>query len=206
VVDLLLLALLPRLTDNRAGMADRENVPDASRREFVRVSLLVGLGAACAGAGVIPLLSQRSAAVGAPVPLISLETIAAAAGDLEALATPGKQVALEVTLTRRDAWRNITRAQTVYLSRVKPGSTADCFAALSPICPHAGCAVVYKEGAFACPCHDAKFDAKGARKAGPSPRDLDSLTLSIAPIDGKPWLHLTWQDFITGIEQRIART
>lgn len=187
-------------------MADRDNAPDASRREFVRVSLLVGLGAACAGAGVIPLLSQRSATAGAPVPLLSMEAIAAATGDLEALGTTGKHVALGFTLTRRDAWRNISRAQTVYLSRVKTGSTADCFVALSPICPHAGCAVGLREGAFVCPCHNAKFDAKGARTDGPAPRDLDPLQLSIADYDGKPWLHLTWQDFITGIEQRVART
>ncbi len=187
-------------------MSERDNAPDSSRREFVRVSLLVGLGAACAGAGVIPLLSQSSASAGAPVPLLSMEAIAAATGDLEALGTAGKHVALEITLTRRDAWRNISRAQTVFLSRVKQGATADCFAALSPICPHAGCSVEHKEGAFVCPCHDAKFDAKGARKDGPTPRGLDPLTLSIAALEGKPWLHLTWQDFITGIEQRVART
>jgi Rieske Fe-S protein len=77
---------------------------------------------------------------------------------------------------------------------------------LSPICPHAGCSVEQKENTFVCPCHDAKFDAKGARKEGPAPRDLDPLTLSVANIDGKPWLHVTWQDFVTGTEERVART
>lgn len=184
-------------------MADKDNAPDSSRREFVRVSLLVGLGAACAGAGVLPLLSQANASAGAPIPLLPLEEVKTEVW--EALSEVGKPVALEITLTRRDAWRNISRAQTVYLSRVKQGATADCFMALSPICPHAGCSVEHKEGAFVCPCHSAKFDAKGARKEGPAPRDLDPLTLSVANKDGKPWLHLTWQDFITGLEQRVAR-
>lgn len=187
-------------------MSEKDNSPDSSRREFVRVSLLVGLGACCAGAGVLPVLSQGSAAISAPVPLLSMEAIGAASGELETLGTVGKHLALDITLTRRDAWRNISRAQAIFLSRVKAGSTADCFKALSPICPHAGCSVEQKEGAFVCPCHEAKFDAKGARKDGPAPRDLDPLTLSVANIDRKPWLHVTWQDFITGIEQRVART
>ena len=186
-------------------MADKDNAPDNSRREFVRVSLLVGLGAACAAAGLMPVLSKGSVAAGAPIPLAPMEALGAG-GAFEKLAKAGETLVLNITLTRRDAGRNVQRAQTVFLSRVKEGATADCFLALSPICPHAGCTVEHEEGKFSCPCHDAKFDAKGARKEGPSPRDLDPLPLSVANKDGKPWLHLTWQDFVIGIEQRIARS
>ena len=187
-------------------MAERDNAPDSSRREFVRVSLLVGLGATCASAGIFPLISQSSMSSSEPIALAPMEALSLAEGEFEPLSKPGGFIALDITLMRRDAGLNVQRAQTVYLSRTKPGQTADCFLALSPVCPHAGCTVEFKNGAFGCPCHNASFDAKGVRKKGPSPRDLDPLELSVATREGKPWLHLAWRDYVIGIEQRVARS
>ncbi|CAG0978813.1 menaquinol-cytochrome c reductase iron-sulfur subunit [Planctomycetaceae bacterium] len=187
-------------------MSGKDNTPDSSRREFVRVSLLVGLGAACAAAGSVPLFSQVTSLAGAPIALAPIDALSQAEGEFEPLSKPGRFIALNITLMRRDAGLNVQRAQTVYLSRTKSGQTADCFLAFSPVCPHAGCTVEYKDNAFGCPCHNASFDAKGARVKGPSPRDLDPLELSVAPRDGKPWLHLAWRDYVTGIEQRVARS
>lgn len=187
-------------------MPGQDDALDNSRREFVRVSLLVGLGAACAAAGVAPLLSSSPANTPLTIPVAPIESLVEGAGEFEALAKVGATLALDITLVRRDAGRNVRRAQTVFLSRVKEGASADCFLALSPICPHAGCTIERKEGGYACPCHAAKFGQDGKRLDGPSPRDLDPLPLSVANHEGKPWLHLTWHDFVIGIEHRVARS
>ncbi len=52
---------------------------------------------------------------------------------------------------------------------------------LSAVCPHEGCAVVWRaeENGFLCPCHDSRFDAAGARTTGPAPRGLDQLPTQI---------------------------
>lgn len=56
---------------------------------------------------------------------------------------------------------------------------------LSPICPHAGCEVLWEQAAkrFSCPCHESYFAADGARLSGPAPRGLDSLPVRVQ--DGK---------------------
>ena len=56
---------------------------------------------------------------------------------------------------------------------------------VSPICPHAGCEVLWEQSAnrFSCPCHDSFFAADGARISGPSPRGLDTLPSRVQ--DGK---------------------
>jgi Rieske Fe-S protein len=48
---------------------------------------------------------------------------------------------------------------------------------VSPVCPHAGCEVLWEQPAnrFACPCHESYFAADGSRISGPSPRGLDAL-------------------------------
>ena len=52
---------------------------------------------------------------------------------------------------------------------------------LSAVCPHEGCAVVWRaEGqGFLCPCHDSRFDAGGARTSGPAARGLDALPTQV---------------------------
>jgi Rieske Fe-S protein len=185
-------------------MAEPVSNSDNSRREFLRFSLLLGAGAACAGAGAT-LLSRGTSAPQSPVPVASLVELEDESGRFAPLAKPGKPFAVEIQLTRRDGWRVRTRPQSVYLQRVKAGSSADCFKALSPVCPHAGCSVTFGEKEFTCPCHKAKFEAGGKRQEGPAPRDLDALALSVANIDGKPWLHVAWQDFAPGLEAQVPR-
>ena len=48
---------------------------------------------------------------------------------------------------------------------------------VSPVCPHAGCEVLWEQAAnrFSCPCHESYFAADGSRISGPSPRGLDAL-------------------------------
>jgi menaquinol-cytochrome c reductase iron-sulfur subunit len=56
---------------------------------------------------------------------------------------------------------------------------------LSPICPHAGCEVLWEQSMnrFSCPCHESYFTADGSRISGPSQRGLDALPTRVQ--DGK---------------------
>ncbi len=57
--------------------------------------------------------------------------------------------------------------------------------ALSAICTHLDCVVVWDEPTqqIKCPCHAAFFDSNGAVLSGPAPRPLPSYPINI--IDGK---------------------
>ncbi len=57
--------------------------------------------------------------------------------------------------------------------------------ALSSVCTHLGCvAGRSKDGTFKCPCHGSVFDVAGKVVAGPAPKRLNPLELSLAP-DGQ---------------------
>jgi cytochrome b6-f complex iron-sulfur subunit len=57
--------------------------------------------------------------------------------------------------------------------------------AISAVCTHLGCTVAAPEGGgFYCPCHGSRFAPSGAVIAGPAPRPLNHLALSLAP-DGQ---------------------
>jgi Rieske Fe-S protein len=52
--------------------------------------------------------------------------------------------------------------------------------AFSSVCPHLGCAVLWKKesGRLECPCHDGAFDVRSGRVlAGPPPRPLTRIRL-----------------------------
>jgi thiosulfate dehydrogenase [quinone] large subunit len=55
------------------------------------------------------------------------------------------------------------------------------FTAYNAICPHQGCTVDFVSAAdgFACPCHQSRFDARGERIAGPAPRGLTSIAVTV---------------------------
>lgn len=63
-------------------------------------------------------------------------------------------------------------------------SNADGFHAISQICTHLGCLVSRTEAGFQCPCHGSKFNAIGQVTAGPAPRPLPWLELSLS-VDGQ---------------------
>jgi menaquinol-cytochrome c reductase iron-sulfur subunit len=64
-------------------------------------------------------------------------------------------------------------------------STGGELYAISAICTHLGCTVAAQEGGgFYCPCHGSRFGPGGAVIAGPAPRALTHLALSLSP-DGQ---------------------
>ncbi len=64
-------------------------------------------------------------------------------------------------------------------------SDASGLYAVSAVCTHLGCIVTRAEdGTYYCPCHGSKFDTAGKVTAGPAPKPLIYLALSLAP-DGQ---------------------
>ena len=72
------------------------------------------------------------------------------------------------------------------------------FYCMSAVCTHLGCMVQYvgKEESepvttnkprvgFSCPCHGSQFSLDGAVVAGPAPKNLPWLALSVSPDDGQ---------------------
>ena len=53
--------------------------------------------------------------------------------------------------------------------------------ALSAICTHLGCSVLWveSENGFHCPCHGAQFDREGINGEGPAPSPLPRLDISL---------------------------
>ncbi len=118
-------------------------------------------------------------------------------GAIDAL-PDGKPVRVPVVAARlRDAWvaLNGVTLGAVWLTR--RGTEV---AALSTVCPHAGCAVDWDPAAknFACPCHDSVFAADGARLSGPAPRAMDRLDCAID--NGR--VRVTWRRFRPGVPSK----
>lgn len=64
-------------------------------------------------------------------------------------------------------------------------SEQDGLYAVSAVCTHLGCIVArQEEQGFYCPCHGSRFDPQGNVVAGPAPRPLLYLELTLSP-DGQ---------------------
>jgi len=59
--------------------------------------------------------------------------------------------------------------ETINITRMRRGGSADDFIALSSTCPHLGCQVRWEEqqSRFFCPCHNGVFDPSGRATGGP---------------------------------------
>lgn len=62
-------------------------------------------------------------------------------------------------------------------------TTADGYAALSPICTHRGCTVDINGPRLVCPCHGSTYDREGRVLKGPAQRPLQRYTVTRAGDD-----------------------
>jgi Rieske Fe-S protein len=62
----------------------------------------------------------------------------------------------------------------IYVVRAAAG-----FYALSSVCTHLGCMTRYEAGQIACPCHGSRFTLDGRVHAGPAPRPLPRLQITV---------------------------
>ncbi|MFN0053163.1 MAG: ubiquinol-cytochrome c reductase iron-sulfur subunit [Planctomycetales bacterium] len=78
--------------------------------------------------------------------------------------------------------------------------------AFSVSCPHLGCPVDHlaAEKKFYCPCHEATFDDEGRTISGPPQRGLDRLETSLETVDGEEWVHLVFERFEPGVQEKIS--
>jgi len=157
-------------------MSEPHSAPTTTRRGFLG-TLTVLLGGAIAALASVPVLgsllsplrsAQPLAAAEPPIPVGSINDFV--------VGTPRR---VELIRSVTDAWSR-SEASTIgaaWLTRNADNS----FTAFSTICPHLGCGVNLDKprGHFACPCHTSAFSMDGKRLEGPSPRDMDKLTVEV---------------------------
>ncbi|MDO3380149.1 ubiquinol-cytochrome c reductase iron-sulfur subunit [Geoalkalibacter halelectricus] len=130
---------------------------DINRRRVLLGTLLGGLGAVLAAAGVYPVWRF--------------------------LAPPATDEALDQVTLFRDqvplggAHFFNFRGRPAVIIQMRPGD----FTAFSAVCTHLGCVVQWQaaEQRFLCPCHAGLFSADGAVIGGPPPRPLERLAVSL---------------------------
>ena len=119
-----------------------------------------------------------------------------------------------VVATKTDVWNKIPAARigAVYLRR-----DGDKISALNVSCPHAGCAVDFRDdlppnpqglpvqnGYYFCPCHNSSFSLDGGikDKKSPAKRPLDSLEVEIRGEE----VFVKYQNFIADKSEKVPVT
>ena len=153
------------------------------------IATVVGVAVAVPAAAFLTFPTRRRTISGADEPLD--------VGKLDAL-PEDKPVRMTVKAPkRRDAWTAFSDVTLGGCWLVRKG---DSVRALSTVCPHAGCAVDWDEGAsaFVCPCHDSRFALDGERQSGPSPRAMDTLDVDVK--EGR--VAVAWRRFKTATPKK----
>jgi menaquinol-cytochrome c reductase iron-sulfur subunit len=168
-----------------------QKAADMSRRSFVAsfVGAFAGLVATVIGAPMLKYILY-------PVQTVSAARKWTEVGDVSEFDKLDAPVTKTIALTQRDGWREVVTPQPVYVTRTAEGKLQ----ILSPICPHLGCSVAWRENQnkFVCPCHGGQFDADGKHLSGPPPRGLDTLDVQVK--DGK--LQVQFQYFRSNVPDR----
>ncbi len=135
--------------------ADAAKTPAITRRDFCVAAGLAACALAASGAGVVLVDFLRPRVLFEPPTAFS-------AGPPEAI-----EVGSVVT--------NVE--QRVYVIRLAEG-----FRALSAVCTHLGCITRFQpdRNIIACPCHGSQFTLVGDVVAGPAPRPLRWLQMSLS--------------------------
>jgi len=129
--------------------------PPATRRDF--------LGLAAAWSAVVAFVMAMLGAMRLPMPSIFPES--------------NSRVKLGRPSAFAEGSSTYFSKQRIWLFRGTEG-----FYAISAVCTHLGCiALRTEEGHYDCPCHGSKFDEKGNLLAGPAPKALVWVELSVSP-------------------------
>jgi Rieske Fe-S protein len=169
----------------------------APRREFLKASACVALGACALAApigAVVVVLAHPLHARGIPLP-VKLTT-------LTALPLNGPPRLFQVVTERRDAWTRFPRTRSVPSFSAAIGERE--VIAFNSACPHLGCSVEFRpeRDSFYCPCHDSEFARTGeVRGVSPSRRGLDTLRVEIRD-EHDVWVY--FENFKTGIAEKVS--
>jgi menaquinol-cytochrome c reductase iron-sulfur subunit len=167
--------------EQNTGNAGQEG--QLSRRSFF--GALLGIGTVGVGALlVVPVMRY----VLYPVYAKSDQSDWSLVGPMEDFADLDQPIRKKITFSRRDGWREVVSAQSVYVTRGADGQLI----VLSAICPHLGCSVGWQKNndIFYCPCHGGRYKPDGAHISGPPPRGMDPLPHKIE--DGKLMVHFEY--------------
>ncbi len=170
---------------------------DPSRRSLLCAAL--GAGAAALGVAMLapPLVVLVAPAVEAEAGMTGGGPRWVDLGPAARFAVGAAPRRVVLRADRRDAWRveAAVALGTIWVQRPK----ADVFTIHSATCTHLGCAVDFREAAFICPCHGARFAANGGLAPmpdgvpNPAPRGLDALAWRL--VAGVDHLEVAWQRF-----------
>jgi menaquinol-cytochrome c reductase iron-sulfur subunit len=146
---------------------EKPEVEFPGRRSFL--SMLLAVGTTVVGALLAIPLARFTLH---PLLETTTETAWSDIGDLTALQSETLPVSRMVTVEQRDGWRSTVAQRTVYVVSGPAGLRV-----LSPVCPHLGCTIAWRQQdeQFLCPCHVGVFTNDGRRVSGPIPRDMDEL-------------------------------
>ena len=153
---------------------------DISRRRFIRLGAVLGLGSAgvsvAAGCGVDVGPSETQ---GRP-------TAGGASGGGGPKVGKGEAIAKtsEVGPGKAFPFADAETGQQSVLVHLESGE----FVAYSAVCTHQACTVAYKDGKLACPCHGSVFDPEDGAAVlnGPADRPLPGVELEVR--EGKVFL------------------
>jgi len=183
----------------------KEGKERADRREFLQKAGSVVIGGALVAAPVAvglrvvagPLFSSKTGGV-----LARLTTV-------DALEPGAPPAAFKVVADKTDAWTTYQDLPLglVYVRRAADGKVT----VFSASCPHAGCAVEYRNSEKAgehyyCPCHESSFRLDGEIAdvaTSPAKRGLDTLEIDEEKLAaGEIWIR--YQKFKAGVAEKKA--
>jgi Rieske Fe-S protein len=157
-----------------------------SRRRFIRLGTVLGVGAA--SASVLAACGGSESGGGGGGESGGGESGGGASknaetssektgGTAEKQASGGQAIASTSEVAPGSAVKFKDSGSPAVLVHLQSGD----FVAYSAVCTHQGCTVAYKNGQLACPCHGSVFDpANGAQVvAGPAPRPLPEIPVEV---------------------------
>lgn len=166
------------------------NERDTSRRGALKALAVAG-GCVAAAVVVVPgaqlVLAPARGAAGAARWIKTVRV------DLLREGTPKR---ISIIADARDAFMLDKQVELGAVWLVRRGDKVDAF---NVTCPHLGCAIALEDDTFSCPCHDSDFALDGARKSGPSPRDMDRLETKVE--DGH--VMVDFRKFRQGIPEKV---